>query len=102
MFFKKETNNYSFVFFSQFGGVLFSISYVDFFVHASTTLSLVKKLFFNEGKNFVENKRNSNQVQIIVLDEGKVMETGDHSSLVSGGGLYAHLVSRQLSASAAK
>jgi len=40
--------------------------------------------------------------QIIVLDEGKVMETGDHSSLVSGGGLYAHLVSRQLSASAVK
>ena len=40
--------------------------------------------------------------QIIVLDEGRVMETGDHSSLVSGGGLYAHLVSRQLSASNAK
>ena len=40
--------------------------------------------------------------QIIVLDEGRVMETGDHSSLVSGGGLYAHLVSRQLSASIAK
>ena len=40
--------------------------------------------------------------QIIVLDEGKVMETGDHSSLVSGGGLYAHLVSRQLSANALK
>jgi len=33
---------------------------------------------------------------IVVLDEGRVAESGTHASLVSRGGLYAQLVSRQL------
>jgi ABC-type multidrug transport system fused ATPase/permease subunit len=33
---------------------------------------------------------------IVVLDEGKVAETGTHASLLARGGLYARLVSRQL------
>ncbi len=33
---------------------------------------------------------------IVVLDEGRVAETGTHAALVSRGGLYARLVSRQL------
>jgi ABC-type multidrug transport system fused ATPase/permease subunit len=37
--------------------------------------------------------------RIIVLDDGKVVETGTHDMLRSGGGLYAHLVSRQLAGS---
>jgi ATP-binding cassette subfamily C protein CydCD len=36
--------------------------------------------------------------QIIVLDEGRVAEVGAHASLLARGGLYAHLVSRQLTA----
>ena len=36
--------------------------------------------------------------QIIVLDAGRVAETGSHQTLLEGGGLYAHLVSRQLTA----
>jgi ATP-binding cassette subfamily C protein CydCD len=35
---------------------------------------------------------------IVVLDEGRVAETGTHSSLLVRGGLYARLVSRQLAA----
>ena len=34
--------------------------------------------------------------QIVVLDDGKVVETGTHEALRVDGGLYAHLVSRQL------
>jgi len=34
--------------------------------------------------------------QIVVLDEGHVVETGSHDSLVAAAGLYAKLVSRQL------
>ena len=34
--------------------------------------------------------------RIIVLDDGKVVETGNHAMLRARGGLYAHLVSRQL------
>ena len=34
--------------------------------------------------------------QIIVLDDGRVVETGTHDALCLRGGLYAHLVSRQL------
>ena len=34
--------------------------------------------------------------QIVVLDDGKVVETGTHDMLRLDGGLYAHLVSRQL------
>ena len=35
---------------------------------------------------------------IVVLDEGRVAESGTHSSLLMKGGLYARLVSRQLAA----
>ncbi len=35
---------------------------------------------------------------IVVLDEGRVAETGTHDSLLAAGGLYAQLVHRQLSA----
>jgi len=37
---------------------------------------------------------------IVVLSDGHVMETGTHAALLSRGGLYAHLVSRQLAAGA--
>ena len=33
---------------------------------------------------------------IVVLDEGRVIETGDHEELLGSGDLYARLVSRQL------
>ena len=33
---------------------------------------------------------------IVVLDEGRVVEQGDHGSLLSQNGLYARLVARQL------
>ena len=35
---------------------------------------------------------------IVALDEGRVREIGDHATLLKRGGLYAHLVSRQLAA----
>jgi ATP-binding cassette, subfamily B, bacterial len=38
---------------------------------------------------------------IVVLDEGKVVEVGPHAALLARGGLYAHLVARQLAAGAA-
>jgi ATP-binding cassette subfamily B protein len=34
--------------------------------------------------------------QIVVLDDGRVAEIGAHGDLLERGGLYAHLVSRQL------
>jgi ABC-type multidrug transport system fused ATPase/permease subunit len=36
---------------------------------------------------------------IVVLQEGRVVETGSHATLLAGGGFYAQLVSRQLAAS---
>ena len=39
--------------------------------------------------------------QIVVLEEGRVIETGTHDALLGRGGLYAHLVRRQLGAVAA-
>ena len=33
---------------------------------------------------------------IVVLEEGRVVEAGDHATLLAKGGLYAQLVSRQL------
>jgi ATP-binding cassette subfamily B protein len=36
--------------------------------------------------------------QIIVLEDGRVSEMGSHQALLDRGGLYAHLVSRQLTA----
>ena len=38
---------------------------------------------------------------IVVLDEGRVAETGTHAALLAKGGLYAQLVSRQLASAAA-
>lgn len=34
--------------------------------------------------------------QIIVMDSGRVVEVGDHGSLVGAGGAYAQLVMSQL------
>ena len=42
-----------------------------------------------------------NADSIIVLDQGQVMESGTHPELLAQGGLYAHLVARQLTGSAA-
>ncbi len=39
--------------------------------------------------------------QIIVLEDGRVAEIGPHGDLLARGGLYAHLVSRQLTAAGA-
>jgi ATP-binding cassette subfamily C protein CydCD len=39
---------------------------------------------------------------IVVMDEGRVVETGSHQELLGRGGLYAKLVSRQISGAAAE
>ncbi len=39
---------------------------------------------------------------IVVLDEGRLAETGKHDELITKGGLYAHLVQRQLASVAAE
>jgi ATP-binding cassette subfamily C protein CydCD len=38
---------------------------------------------------------------ILVFDQGRVVESGTHAELLARGGLYAHLVARQLAAGAA-
>jgi ATP-binding cassette, subfamily B, bacterial len=38
---------------------------------------------------------------ILVVDQGRVVESGTHAELLARGGLYAHLVARQLAAGAA-
>ncbi len=38
---------------------------------------------------------------ILVFDQGRVVEVGTHAELITRGGLYAHLVARQLAAGAA-
>jgi ATP-binding cassette subfamily C protein CydCD len=38
--------------------------------------------------------------RIIVLEDGGVVEVGTHDDLLGRGGLYAHLVSRQLAGAA--
>ena len=42
-----------------------------------------------------------NADQIVVLDDGKVHETGTHAELLAKGGLYAELYHTQLQAAAA-
>ncbi|MCH8098752.1 MAG: ATP-binding cassette domain-containing protein, partial [Proteobacteria bacterium] len=42
-----------------------------------------------------------NADSIVVLDQGRVVESGTHLELLARGGLYAHLVARQLTGSAA-
>jgi ABC-type multidrug transport system fused ATPase/permease subunit len=39
---------------------------------------------------------------IVVLEDGRLAETGDHRSLLERSGLYARLVSRQLAAGAGR
>lgn len=39
--------------------------------------------------------RNANQ--ILVIDKGRIVETGTHDSLLQLGGVYAELIKRQLS-----
>ena len=39
--------------------------------------------------------------QIVVMDDGRVVESGDHDALLAKGGLYAQLVARQLAGGAA-
>jgi ATP-binding cassette subfamily B protein len=39
--------------------------------------------------------------RIVVMEEGRVAEIGSHRELLAAGGLYAHLVSRQLASSSA-
>jgi len=39
---------------------------------------------------------------IAVMERGRVVETGDHETLLAKGGLYAHLVGRQLASAAAE
>jgi ABC-type multidrug transport system fused ATPase/permease subunit len=33
--------------------------------------------------------------RVIVLDEGRIAETGDHATLMANGGIYKKLVERQ-------
>jgi ATP-binding cassette subfamily C protein CydCD len=42
-----------------------------------------------------------NAERIVVLEDGRLVETGSHADLLDRGGLYAHLVSRQLASAVA-
>ena len=39
---------------------------------------------------------------IAVIDQGQLVETGNHEELLAKGGLYSHLVGRQLAGMAAE
>ena len=41
-----------------------------------------------------------NATQIVVMDAGRVVQVGDHETLLNQDGLYSRLVARQLSATA--
>ena len=43
-----------------------------------------------------------NASQIVVMDAGEVVQTGDHDTLIGEDGLYSRLVAHQLSATATK
>ena len=45
-------------------------------------------------------RRRSRAARIVVLDEGRVIEAGNHEALLERGGPYARLVSGQLRAKA--
>ncbi|MBI3108307.1 MAG: ABC transporter ATP-binding protein [Candidatus Rokubacteria bacterium] len=61
---------------------------LDLLARSRTTLVIAHRLSTVRGAQ-----------RIIVLEDGRVAETGSHRELLDRGGLYAHLVSRQLGGS---